>query len=515
MNDLHDDLLEMFRRRDGDVRSPASIPRQLVARTRRREGLSVSVGVVIALVVILGSLAGLRSLGSSDGSQPGDIGPTTTKTVSGITITYPERWFAEDPVDIGIEPNDSPRTLPTLVLALTRDDPHIEGVLGCPLLANIAGQVLMTVQETPLALSGEASAPWPVPLRSVDLGGGETGGCYEGWTFVRAAWTAAGRSFEARLGFATDATDVDRAALLDSFASMTFGPQSVSTQDEVQVATGTTELGATWSLTASRTGDLCWKLQVDDDSEGSETGTCADGSRIDVPSLTSVHVGSATVFGGIVPSDAVIVEIDVFAGAPIGIYNASLFPAPSDGWGDVRFMVFAAPVPSGTGTVRFQDEDGNDLYASQPISWAANGAPSQSPPDGSTDLRLSWQHGSGGAITAHGRFDGIDWKLEVLYYLDGVRLTIGDTPDDLGILRLDEPSVRSLSADGAGALVLVLTDTSVDSVSIESGPMWNGRWLPASTGAGGEARLWVIEVLGTGTGDLLLNGQISGTVRWP
>ena len=71
------------------------------------------------------------------------------------------------PWRIGIEPNDAPRTLPTLVLTLTRDDPHTQGVLGCPMMADVPpGQLLMTVQETPLALSGEASAAWPVPLRT-------------------------------------------------------------------------------------------------------------------------------------------------------------------------------------------------------------------------------------------------------------------------------------------------------------------------------------------------------------
>ncbi len=123
------DVREMFQRREGDVHAPASTPQRLVARTRRRERLTVGIGILAAAVVVVVSIAGLRSLGSSDGSQPGDVGPTTTKTVGGITITYPERWFAEDPVAIGIEPNDGPRTLPTLVLALTKDDPQTQGVL--------------------------------------------------------------------------------------------------------------------------------------------------------------------------------------------------------------------------------------------------------------------------------------------------------------------------------------------------------------------------------------------------
>ena len=369
------DVREMFQRREGDVHAPASTPQRLVAHTRRREWLTAGVGVATAIIVVIVSIAGLRSLRSSDGSQPGDVGPTATKTVSGITITYPERWFAEDPVAIGIEPNDTPRTLPTLVLTLTRDDPQMQGVLGCPRLALIDGQVLMTVQETPLAISGEASAPWPVPLRSVDLGSDQPGGCYEGWTFMRAGWTAAGRSFEARVGFASDASDTDRGAMTDAYSSMTFAPGSVSTEDKAQVAAGVADSGATWSLTASRTGDLCWDIQVETDGRGTGTGACLTGKSGDAPSLVPVHVApSTTVIAGTIPEDAVVVEIDILdpQTAQTGIYqNPPMFPAPSDAWGDVRFMVFAVPgtIPMGSVRVRFQDLQGNDLYARQVIEW--------------------------------------------------------------------------------------------------------------------------------------------------
>ena len=333
MNDLNDDLIEMFRRREGDVRSPAATPARLVARTRRREWLSAGVGVAVAVIVVVASIAGLRSLGSSDGSQPGEVGPTETTTVSGITITYPETWFAEDPVAIGIEPNDAPRTLPTLVLALTRDDPKVQGVLGCPSMADLPGQVLMTVQEIPLALSGEGSASWPVPLEVADFGSDQVGGCYEGWTFMRAAWTAAGRSFEARVGFASDASDADRTAMADAFASMTFAPGSVSTENKAEVATGVTDSGATWSLTASMTGNLCWDIQIETDSQGSGTGACDDGQGFDTPRLMPIHFDpGTTIIAGTVPGDAVVIEIDILdpQTAPIGVYqNPPMFPAPS------------------------------------------------------------------------------------------------------------------------------------------------------------------------------------------
>jgi hypothetical protein len=505
MNDLNDDLVEMFRRREGDVRTPAAAPTHLVARTRRREWLTVGVGIVAAVVVVVVSIAGLRSLGSSDGSQPGDVGPTAATTISGITITYPELWFAEDPVAIGIEPNDAPRTLPTLVLSLTRDDPQIQGVLGCPRLAHIDGQVLMTVQETPLVISGEASAPWPVPLRSVDLGSDEPGGCYEGWAFMRASWTAAGRSFEARVGFAPDASGADRSAMMGAFATMTFAPGSVAEGESVTLGSGTVS-GDMWTLTATRDASgVSWNLQTDSAGYGSS----ADANPA-APSVGVSDMGRGLQLAVVIlPKDVRSVALDA-GGSVLGDF--ALFPIPA-GWGDAQFAVIPLS-GNGTGTVLFRDAHGNDAYPAESISWNASAVPSPSPTEAHALGELPWTN-EGGVITSIGRFAGSDWKTEVLFYQDGVRLTIDGTAEDLGVLQLDDPIVRPLGADGFDALILVLTDTSVGRVSVSSEGTWDGRWMPASTGDAGEARLWVIEVPGAGRGTLLLDGQPSGDVHWP
>jgi hypothetical protein len=503
MNDLNDDLAQMFRRREGDVRSPASAPAQLVVRTRRRERLTVGAGIAAAVIAVVVSIAGLRSLGSSDGSQPGDVGPMATTTVSGITITYPERWFAEDPVVIGIEPNDAPRTLPTLVLTLTRDDPHTQGVLGCPMMADVPpGQLLMTVQETPLASSGEASAAWPVPLRTWAGFGGDLG-CYPGWSGMRASWTAAGRSFEARLGFSPDATDEDRAALLDAFASMSFAPGSVAAGETITLATGTTPGGAPWSLSATLDGgSISWTLATD----ASGLGASLPSNTVTSPSV-EVHGSQAdgSFAVAIVPSD--VHSVDVESGARTDGVGVAKLP---DTWGELGLAVIPLR-GSGTGTVRFLDGEGTDVYPSQSISW---GGDTTSAPSPEQDRELPWTN-ENGAPTSNGRFAGTDWKAEVLFYQGGVRLTIDGAAEDLGVLHLDDPVVRPLDADGFDALILVLTDTSVGRVSVSSEGTWDGRWMPASTGDAGEARLWIIEVPGAGQGTLLLDGQPSGDVRWP
>lgn len=385
MNDT--DLREMFRRREGDVRPPRSAPEPLLRRTRRRQLVTAAAGAAIALAVFLGSVEGLRWLGPTDTRSLGGngSGPTTTTTINGISITYPEGWFAVDPVTIGIEPDTAPRTLPSLVLTLTRDDPQIPSVLGCPRLAGVpGGQVLMTVQETPLAVSGDASRPWPVPLVPMDLGGEQAGSCYEGWTGLQAVWSAAGRSFDARLGFAPDASDADRAALEGAFASMTFAPGSVSSRSEIQLASGTLPGGQTWSLVASQSGELCWMVQVEAAGQSTAGGSCLDGqARLGSPQLSTLTLApDGALVTGVLPRDVESVTASITSGGSAGptrVEGPSLLPAPTS-WGGASFLVWLMP-GSGSGTFRFLDRNGGDAYPAQSLSWPGprDGTPTNAP----------------------------------------------------------------------------------------------------------------------------------------
>src|SRR5919198_3481104 len=144
-----EDLRGVFHRREGDVVAWGSAPPSVRLRVRRRQVGTVAATGLAAIAVIAASIGGVRALDGPGPTQPAEPGPTTTSTVNDVTITYPAGWFAADPVVIGLEPSDGERTLPSLVLSLSRDDPTIEGVLGCPELADVSpGQVLMTVQET-------------------------------------------------------------------------------------------------------------------------------------------------------------------------------------------------------------------------------------------------------------------------------------------------------------------------------------------------------------------------------
>ena len=140
-------------------------------------------------------------------------------------------------------------TLPRIMLALAPTDPG--EMFGCPGRAGDDATFLMTVQEEPLALDGPSSEPWPVGLRPMTVDASESA-CYPDWEFLRAGWTAAGRTFEARVGFAQAATMDERDDVLAAFASMTFSPSSRGVTAAV-LGDGIAG-GEPWTLFAQRTG---------------------------------------------------------------------------------------------------------------------------------------------------------------------------------------------------------------------------------------------------------------------
>ena len=109
----------------------------------------------------------------------------------------------------------------------------------------------MTVQEEPLDVDAR-SVTWPASLEPMNQGTSGSG-CYPDWEFMRAGWTIADRTFEARVGFAPDASDDDRDAVFAAFASMAFAapPDGITS---VVLATGTAG-GQEWSLIATREDD--------------------------------------------------------------------------------------------------------------------------------------------------------------------------------------------------------------------------------------------------------------------
>lgn len=269
MNDLERELRDLLRDDAHHVAAPGAAPHGLrrAARWRQMWFTALVAGTTLALVVAIVAGASLL-LPLGDDSVPAGQ-PTTTQTLNGITITFPESWHLIDPDAAGLNGPDPTQDLPRLVLALSPQEAN--DLLACP------GQVqdepptfLMTVQEQPMSLTGTAADPWPATLAPTPPGG-DGSGCYPGWTFEQASWTTGSRTFRAVVGLAPAISDADRTALFAAFDSLTFAQDGEGPTSAV-IATGTTG-DEDWQLIASSgAGGLSLSIQTDTFGAGGSSG---------------------------------------------------------------------------------------------------------------------------------------------------------------------------------------------------------------------------------------------------
>jgi hypothetical protein len=252
VNDLERDLREVLHEDARHVATPTSAPEGLRRLARRRQVVFVGLVGLAGAAVVAGIVAGATTLlPLQRGPEPAVPGTTTTSTLNGITIAYPQSWHLIDPDTAGLNgsPQMSESPIPRIVLALASTE--APETFGCPGRANggEAAAFLMTLQEEPIALHGAAATPWPVALEPLNVDASESA-CYPGWEFLRAGWTASGRTFEARVGLAPEASGEERDALFTAFASMTFEPSGGAATSVV--LTHGTAGGEDWQLVASR-----------------------------------------------------------------------------------------------------------------------------------------------------------------------------------------------------------------------------------------------------------------------
>jgi hypothetical protein len=342
VNNLEHDLREVLDEDARRVPAPAVAPAGLSRSARRRQAVFVGLVGLAGAAVIAGIVAGATTLLSlQTGTEPAAEGPTTTGTLNGITITYPQAWSLIDPDEAGLNgsPTMGESPLPRIILALAPTDPG--ATFGCPGVDSGAATFLMTVQEEPLALSGAASAPWPAPLRPLDVGTSESA-CYPGWEFLRAGWTAAGRTFEARVGIAPAATTDERDALSSVFASMSFAASGRGVAAAV-LGHGIAG-GEPWTLSAQRAeGQLSLSLEAE--SVGTGTSFVSPATSDLQPASTVLGRGSdrQLVAFGAIPIDVVRVE----GTAPDGsIVSGEVFDIPDELDPDSNaFALVVAPGP--------------------------------------------------------------------------------------------------------------------------------------------------------------------------
>ena len=459
MNDLERDIRDLL---DEEVRSapPPHESTGALRRTRRRQGAVIAGGALAAVALVAGSFAGLRLIDRADDPTFGDQ-PIVTTSVNGVTMSHPEGWYVVDPDDAGLNGSDPAPDLPKLILAVAPFDPG--ELFACPgMTQGTPHPFLMTIEEEPRALNGPASSPWPVELEPLDVGAAESS-CYPGWEFLRAGWTTAGRTFEARAGFAPDVSDADRDALLDAFASLTFDAGTGSATSFV-LATGTTA-GEDWELIAGHdlittSGGRRSGLELMMNADSVSAGIGGFQPSNPTISMAQQQLGTGAeaqrlVFGA-VPSEAVRLGLEVSGGDPVAVAAPEILDVPDEMDRRLNAFVFTLRLDQ-TAVVRAYDAS-NEEIATSTIGPDGEGAhPTPVPEEG----QLEDGRHFGFIRAVHPTERTIEFDLA--YWLTGdeadaaYQEATGDTgpvPNDVFVVN-DNPRMRELELSPDLRLVLL------------------------------------------------------------
>jgi hypothetical protein len=372
MTDLDTELRELLQRKASQAGpTPAGAPTKVLRRARRRQGLVAAVAALTVVTVAAGAFAAGRWIGRSEGI-PG--APTTSETVEGVTIAYPEDWFLVTQSDVPgpVDPSDG------LLFDLSNSQ-LTQGLMACPPEADDYQRIVaMSVQES-LGGSGDAPArpPWPVepvPFEPDPISSGPM--CQpEGWSYLSAEWTAAGRTFFAALAFGADASEADREALMTAYRSMTFEPTEGGTES-VELVSGSTGNEA-WSLSV-RVGangqpefTITRENFVTGESSGEGTSAPEPNDHPITALLTTFGEGAkvVTLVYGEVTTDAADVQVSLTGedaqGNPTerGPEPAEIVDLP-EAFGDVNAWYFIAGDPYTGGFTLATDADGNTIEGS-------------------------------------------------------------------------------------------------------------------------------------------------------
>ena len=350
MNDLERDLRNVLDEDARRVPTPTSAPEGLRRSVRRRQAVFGGVVGLSALAIVAGIVAGATLLPIESEPRPGvEGGELKTGTLNGIMITYPTAWHLIDPDAAGFN-GAGPSTLPRVVLGLSPQP--ASSAIACPGLTDGEPPTfLMTVQEEPLDVDAR-SVTWPASLEPMNQGTSGSG-CYPDWEFLRARWTIADRTFEARVGFAPDASDDDRDAVFAAFASMAFAasPDGITS---VVLATGSAG-GQEWSLIATREDDGLG-LTLQGESSGTGIGAfdrAPQGLQVGSNAFGTGADRELVIFGA-VPSGVLRVEASS-AGSPVVSVDVLDVPTKID----PDLNSFALVVPPGRVDLRGFDETGD------------------------------------------------------------------------------------------------------------------------------------------------------------
>nr|MDP9327898.1 hypothetical protein [Actinomycetota bacterium] len=390
MNDLDHDLREMFRRREGDVLIPASVPAPLLRRTKRRQ-VATSLAV-LGTVIALSTAALFVTSDLRDRPRPHTVGaPATTRTLigPGVAVTIPTDWFVT-----------TYEQRPAVVV--TNFDPDLRSDDPCAAMPDDG--VLLRIALDGFVVDGPGPGPWPVALSPAP--GGSTA-CPGDQSF--AAWTvpeAGDRYYSALSAVGQQASAADRETLLSVFSGMRFNTAETDLSSgngvSALVASGSTADGRAWTVAAEPGGrDTRLHLGITPTGGGlvsSESAQLPLGVPQGLTLGTDQMHGVTFLVGGVSP-DIASVQVRPQGQGPI---DAELIALPPSMDSDAR--AFAVAIPGAArGTLVLRDSTGATVletaFAPGVSCW---------PDDPCRPVAPSGADGS----VATGTAEGQDWRIE-------------------------------------------------------------------------------------------------------
>jgi hypothetical protein len=260
--------------------------------------------------------------------------------------------------------------------------------------------------------------------------------CYPDWEFLRAGWTASGRTFEARVGLSPAASDDERDALFAAFGSMTFSPSGRGVTAAV-LGDGIAG-GEPWTLLAQRT-DGGLSLSLEAETFGTGTSFVSPATSELQPASTVLGQGSSRqlVAFGAIATDVVRVEATAADGS---VVPAEVFDVPDEL--DPDSNAFALVAPPGRVVVRGYDSSGQVV---------ARGTAGGSRPSPSVDAVL--EDGRHFGYVRSVDVDGSAIEFDLAYFLSGEEANrayqeatgdSGPVPNDHFVVN-DNPMLRTLT----------------------------------------------------------------------
>ena len=235
MNDIEQELRELLHDRSSEASTPPLAPRQVLKRGRRRQVGTVLIGGVTAILVIVASVAGLRSVLPGHpvvAAAQNDL-PERTATIQDFTVTAPAGWTLIDwwqaARAIAFSTTSSPQPTAAVmilnpVLEVANIDPGLDVASACRADATLGSTDAVMVIALGSSNGGAGGTPPPLPVPLDPNAAPRSGPCGEGlyadFSVSSDPSAGTGRYF-AFLGFGSDVSDADRQAVLDAYDGLT------------------------------------------------------------------------------------------------------------------------------------------------------------------------------------------------------------------------------------------------------------------------------------------------------